>query len=732
MIARPHSSEPNEHRTARALPRSGLHWWLLGGLLPGGLALGLRLYQLGSQSLWLDEGSSWQMIQQGWGRLLLELFQPFAAYPLYHLLLKGWVTLAGDSEAMLRLPSALAGALAVPAILAAGLALRQLAGDDRADWRRELFPLTAALLALASPFAIWYAQEAKVYSLLLLWATLLLWSVARALRPDRATFRSQGTHPSIRPPFRWRSTTGYSGCLQALFDRRDWLIVGGLLLLGLFMHRLAVLLLPAVAAAWLSLHWARIGRQARRKIGLGIGLLGGLVVLAMAFGLGSDQASTGAYIAADPLTALYLTFLRFSLDRGPGEAPWWWLLPWALLALWGPATALWAAWQNRPAARVLLAFLLLPLLLFLLQLNFTRLYEARYLMVIYPAWLFLLAYPLLELRRRGLQAAYGLLLLAALSAGGLALIQPQLGIFSGDPVKEQYRSAMRELAQRLHPDDLVVLHPSYLQPLYDYYLPRMSADPAPQPVSFGNFQRGQVQFGQREWDEQRREAFSGYTRSWLLIAPEHARTVDIPLDGDKYGLVGLYFQYSWEQRAWPCGLWGYVGVDLLCQAAPEAYYTGEVPAPETKYPAAFGEHLRLLGFTLKATTEQGPGVYRAGGTLPITLFWDVTETPPEDYSMFLHLCRDCEQPPAAGSDGPPLAGYLPTSIWLPGNPARDDRTIALPADLPPGEYTLLIGVYPPGESDPAARLPADGAQLLPNERLVLGSVEIIGPASSDE
>ncbi len=694
----------------RALSRNDRRWWLLSGLLLGGAALGLRLYQIGSQSLWLDEGSSWQMIRQGWGYLLLELFQPFAAYPLYHLLLKGWVALAGDSEAMLRLPSALAGAMAVPAMLAAGLALRRLDGDTVTGWRGELFPLAAALLALGSPFAIWYAQEAKVYSLLLLWAALLLWGVARALQTNEAR-----TGPAIR---------------------RDWLLVGGWLLLGLFVHRLAVLLWPAVAAAGLSRHWADLDRRLRRKIGLGSGLLGGLVVLAMAFGLGSDQASTGAYIPADPLTALYLTFLRFSLDRGPGEAPWWWLLPWLLLACWGLTTALRAARQGRAAARVLLAFLLLPLLLFLLQLNFTRLYEARYLIVIYPAWLLLLAYPLLELSRslprRGLPAAYRLLLLAALSAGGLALVQPQLGIFSGDPIKEQYRAAMRDLAQHLHPDDLVVLHPSYLQPLYDYYLPRMSADPPPQPVSFGNFQRGQMQFGQREWDEQRRAAFSGYIRSWLLIASEHARTVDVPLEGDKYGLVGLYFQYSWEQRAWPCGLWGYVGVDLLCQAAPEAYYTGAIPAPAMPYPAAFGEHLRLQGFTLKATTGQGPGVYRAGGTLPITLFWDVTATPPEDYSMFLHLCRNCEQPPLAADDGPPLAGYLPTGIWLPGKPARDDRTIPLPADLPPGEYTLLLGVYSPGNADPAARLPVRGGQLLPDDRLVLGHVEIIGPGSDDE
>src|SRR5262249_20178175 len=84
-------------------------------LLLFALGLALRLYRLGAQSLWLDEGSTWSEVTgrtgKGWLALLAELFSKDAAYPLYHVLLKAWVAVVGDSEWALRFPSALAGAL---------------------------------------------------------------------------------------------------------------------------------------------------------------------------------------------------------------------------------------------------------------------------------------------------------------------------------------------------------------------------------------------------------------------------------------------------------------------------------------------------------------------------------------------------------------------------------------------------------------------------------------------
>src|SRR5262245_15039354 len=169
------------------------------------LALGLRLYRLGAQSLWLDEGGTWAEITgrtgKGWLALIAELWSKDAGYPLYHVLLKAWVGLAGDSEWALRFPSALAGAAAAVMIYLAGLELERHLLAERAEnreWRMEdgrsycrdlpfsiLHPRcgsVAALLFATSPFALWYAQDAKVYSLLLLMIAVELWALLRALR----------------------------------------------------------------------------------------------------------------------------------------------------------------------------------------------------------------------------------------------------------------------------------------------------------------------------------------------------------------------------------------------------------------------------------------------------------------------------------------------------------------------------------------------------------------------
>jgi hypothetical protein len=99
--------------------------------------------------------------------------------------------------------------------------------------------------------------------------------------------------------------------------------------------------------------------------------------------------------------------------------------------------------------------------------------------------------------------------------------------------------------------------------------------------------------------------------------------------------------------------------------------------------------------------------------------------------MFLHLCRDCASPPlASDDDSPPLRGYAPagkTTTWRIGDPVHDERTLALPADLTLGRYTLLLGVYPAGDPSEQARLAVQsGAPVLGGTRLVLGEIEI-GP-----
>lgn len=681
--------------------------WLTGLLLVL-LALVPRLYRLDAQSLWLDEGSTWELIQRDWSTTFLSLFDPNTAYPLYHLLLKGWVWLVGDSVWALRFPSVLAGAGAVGLLYAVGLELQKLM---RRDGDEAVIP---SVLLLISPFALWYAQEAKVYSLLLLWSTLFLWSTLQVIQDPQ-----------------WQT----------------WLRYGMVLLTLVCVHRLAILLGVASCGALLmalppqpqSDQRGRFVRWPRFTRWLLFAALSIAMVWVIVLGL-RDERMVTHMPAPDPVLALWLTFLRFGLDRGPGEVVWWWVIPWIVLMGWGGMAVVRDSWRGHSAARVLLWLFCFPLALFLVQLHFTGLYEARYLMGCYPIWLLVLTYPMLcsptpRLQLRQWFWAWWPMMhrmvwigMAGLTSM-LVLVQPRLGIFSGDAVKEQYREAFTLLARQLHPDDAIILHPAALQALYHYYLPRLTADPFPWPIAFDEFKQGREWFSRREWDVARDRLLAGRSRSFLVIAPEHARMVDAPNPAyqDEYGVVGLYYEYSREQKKWPCGIWRFNGVHVFCQESPETYVRGEVLRPSVPMSATFGANLRFIGYTLKATTPQGVGTYRAGGVIPISLFWEVRQPLGQTYHMFLHVCRACDRPPVANHDGPPLAGYLPTTSWLPGKPARDDRAIPLPPTLPPGTYVLLMGVYAPDDPSPTARLPLDAptSQTLSHQRLVLTAIQVV-------
>lgn len=108
-----------------------------------------------------------------------------------------------------------------------------------------------------------------------------------------------------------------------------------------------------------------------------------------------------------------------------------------------------------------------------------------------------------------------------------------------------------------------------------------------------------------------------------------------------------------------------------------------------------GQALALRGYHVDTDT------IRAGDDLPVTLYWQATQSAGQDYTVFVQLLA-ADGLLAAQYDSPPLAGYLPTSAWPAGEIIADRVTVALPPDLSPGRYTLITGMYLPQTS---ARLP---------------------------
>src|SRR5215203_667198 len=118
------------------------------------VGLALRLYDLGSESLWFDELWAVRIARME----PLEIIRASLGDnnpPLYYLGLHYWMLLVGDSEVAIRFPSAIASALAVPVIYAIGTLLFGRAAG-----------LMAALILSLSTYQIRYAQEARAYALL--------------------------------------------------------------------------------------------------------------------------------------------------------------------------------------------------------------------------------------------------------------------------------------------------------------------------------------------------------------------------------------------------------------------------------------------------------------------------------------------------------------------------------------------------------------------------------------
>ncbi len=99
-------------------------------------------------------------------------------------------------------------------------------------------------------------------------------------------------------------------------------------------------------------------------------------------------------------------------------------------------------------------------------------------------------------------------------------------------------------------------------------------------------------------------------------------------------------------------------------------------------PARFSSGIELL--THEMTKERG--------AVQVTLYWRALNAQTQDYKVFTQLL-DAQGQLIASHDSAPANDTDPTSGW-PVNAVRaDSHRIELPPDLPPGEYTLITGLY---------------------------------------
>ncbi len=120
----------------------------------------------------------------------------------------------------------------------------------------------------------------------------------------------------------------------------------------------------------------------------------------------------------------------------------------------------------------------------------------------------------------------------------------------------------------------------------------------------------------------------------------------------------------------------------------------ERPLPEIVLPVQhraaieMEDGVRFVGYTL-------PGrKWAPGYDIPVTLFWSVADTPPDDLVAFVQLLEGKKL--MAAWEGPPAPGF-PSSRWPDGYLVRRPVRLHLPPTLKDGQYRLIAGLYRSGD-----------------------------------
>jgi len=144
------------------------YWGIFGIAVVFFIFFYLRLYHLGFHDLWYDEAITARYAQypwHGWNT------------PLHYILLIFWTKLFGISEFSLRFPSLIFSFLSIIFVFLLGKKL----------FNKEIGLYASVIMGLC-PFQLWYAQEARDYSMMLFFGTLSTYLLYYALRERKIKF----------------------------------------------------------------------------------------------------------------------------------------------------------------------------------------------------------------------------------------------------------------------------------------------------------------------------------------------------------------------------------------------------------------------------------------------------------------------------------------------------------------------------------------------------------------
>lgn len=633
----------------------------------------VNFHRLTAQSFWADEGNSIAQAR----RSLPEIFVHAALDihpPLYYILLHGWTRIFGLSEFAIRSLSAVTG---VAVVLMVWLLARRLWGNTTAR--------VAGVIAALHPALVYYAQEARMYIFVALWAALAGYALltiilkegqARLALADAAMARGESrvvVSGPVRVPLQHPAL---------LLGRWDLLFILALAA-GMWTHYAFGIV--AILFALLYLAWMWSTRRSiplyPRFIRLLTDNLGALLLFIPWLPIALNRVRSWPRPSAPmpPVEALDATWRWLALGPVPPESLRRWLWLWAaliLVALWpwrrstGKKHAHWLSWAFP------LTWIVGPVAAMLVLKAFKPAY-LKFLILALPPFIILLARGILAPWDAWEKHARGRRLVLLWSVGifvALLVIQVlALGRYYYDPAaaRDDYRGIVQYIEAVASPDDGIILNAPGQWDVFGYYyrgpLPvyRLPEERPPNPERL-----------QRRLEEIARQHPKLFVLLWATNESDPQGIMEKWLDTHAYKALDV-----WRGN-----------VRFLIYATRR---TSEEGAIAREMDARLGNAIRLEHFVIWQTRAA------PGEVVQVRLRWRATASINRRYKVFLQLLAPGDRL-VAQRDTEPLGGTRPTTTWQPGDVIEDNYGMLIPLATPPGEYRLIGGMY---DMETGQRLP---------------------------
>ena len=625
------------------------------------LAFGLRVFHLGTQSLWYDEGLSVYLASLS----PLNTIQASALTdhpPLHALLLGVWMQVAGRSEFAVRFLSLWWSVLAV--------ALTWRLGREMMT---QAIGAIGALLLAASALAVWYAQETRGYSILLALTLLATWAFVRLFcHSEPRSGEGKASRPHAKETLRREMAQG-DGWAGAT------LVVSSVA--ALYTHYYAAFTLLALNVAFFAVLACRLRNgSSHTQYALRFWLSQMVVVIAFAPWLPNTirQAATNATYF--PGRVGWQTVVNDTLRAfATGDVASTTVAAWAVGAM--GVLAIIGALAEQPGTtrlnRVITALLVAVPVAVMAALAWNKpKFAPRYLIEALPAFCLSVGAGLSAMGRSvtGQNAAlsYGRRVMVV-SGVAVLFITSALSLRATyfDPARQRpdVRGVAAYITDHQEPGDVIVLLSGHQLPVFEYYyrgknpvisMPNSIMPPAQSPLDY-------------RAARQLEDVARGHHRLWLVLwQRELADPTDVVMDelltrARRLG-VGQEFQ---EMRLMLFDLQGHPPFGIVPELAPGWRFT---------------EPIALTAYGLS------PYTHAPGEDFDLALYWRASGHIGGNYQTFTHLLAP-DGKMVGGSDHIAGADNYPTSLWTEGALIRNTFTLRVPPDAPPGKYTLEVGLY---------------------------------------